>query len=136
MNPISKQDQQIPPPFFLSPSAVPMPTPVAVAIPLRYKYVVYNHKCFCCDYKLCEIKREKSTFKVNNLCELFEFSVDKTDKEITSILEEVGVPTNKSYKLEVYSRDYLVRTKHFTSLDGVTNYITRCEKVLRDVSYT
>ena len=123
----------------ISPLMLPPPTAVAVAQPfIHYEYKVYKRCGWCCYNESFLLTKKKDTIWNLNLLDggVYDIPVNKTNEDITMVINSLGVKKNSIYKVVVYNRDTILQVKYFISLTSIVDFITKNETVIQGVAYS
>ena len=124
----------------MSPLQLPA-TAVAVARPfIHYDYIV-KERCGWCCYNECFLLTKKDDTKWNlTLYDAGKSSYDipsnKSNEDITMIINSLGVKKNSIYRVDVFNRDNFIQKKYFISLPSIIEFITKNEVVIEGVVYS
>lgn len=124
-------------------SPLQLPTP-AVAVALRpfihYDYIVLKRCGWCC-YNECFLLTKKDDTKWNltlydNGKSSYDIPTNKSNEDISMIINSLGVKKNSIYRVDVYNRDCFIQKKYFISLPSIIEFITKNEVVIEGVVYS
>ncbi len=126
----------------ISPLVLPEPAPiVAVAQPfIHYDYMIYKRKGWCCyieSFLLTKQRLEKwkiTLFDPDKSS--YDIPVNKTNEDISMIINSLGVKKKGIYKVNVFNRNHFIQTKHFISLSTIIEFITKNERIISGVVYS
>lgn len=114
--------------------------PVAVAKPfIHYEYVILKRTSFFCYTELFMLtKKNDNKWKLSFYSPTISYDIpsNKTNEDITMIINSLGVKKNNIYRVDVFNRDNLIQNKHFISLDSIIEFITKNEVVIEGVVYS
>lgn len=121
-----------PPELYLSPPAIP----IARAEPIQYEYIVFNRH-ICCYNHLFTMTKKPSNWKIKlpSHKQSYEVPLDKTVNDLSMIVQSLGVFPKGIFKVEVWSKDILVKTGYHTTIHSICKFIADQELVLGGVNY-
>jgi len=124
----------------ISPLQLPA-TAVAVARPfIHYDYLISKRHNFCC-YSKCFLLTKKDNIRWNLILydvdkSSYDIPTEKTNEDMTMIINSLGVKKNSIYKIDVFNRDKFIQKKHFISLQTIIEFITKNEFVVEGVVHS
>ena len=121
-----------PPPLVLSPPAIP----ILRAEPIEYEYIIFERH-LCCYNHLFSMRKKPSVWKVTlpSHKQSYEVPLDKTVNDMSMIIQSLGIFHKGIYKVEVWSKDILVKTSYYTQIHSICKFISDQEVVLGGVAY-
>lgn len=125
----------------ISPLQLPAVAVARVLSPfIHYDYVVLKRCGWCC-YNDCFSLTKKDQTKWNlTLYDVnrskYDIPTNKSNEDISMIINSLGVKKNSIYRVDVYNRDCFIQKKYFISLSSIIEFITKNEIVIAGVVYS
>jgi len=121
-----------PPALYLSPPAIP----ILKAEPINYEYIVFTRH-LCCYNHIFTIQknREKWKLRLADHKQSYEIPIDKEVNDISMIVQSLGVYHKGLFKLEIWSKDNLIKKHYFPLLHSVIKHISDNELIIAGVNY-
>ncbi len=125
----------------ISPLQLPAIAVASVLSPfIHYDYIVLKRCGWCC-YNDCFSLTKKDQTKWNlTLYDVnrskYDIPTNKSNEDISMIINSLGVKKNSIYRVDVYNRDCFIQKKYFISLSSIIEFITKNEIVIAGVVYS
>ena len=125
----------------MSPLQLPAIAVASVFSPfIHYDYIVLKRCRWCC-YNDCFSLTKKDQTKWNLTLydanrSKYDIPTNKSNEDISMIINSLGVKKNSIYRVDVYNRDCFIQKKYFISLASIIDFITKNEIVIAGVVYS
>jgi len=128
------QKQEMPPPLYLSPSA--MPVQIINLNPIQYTYNIHKNS-YCCYNLIFSMKKKENNWIINIIDhkKSYQIPIEKNVEDISIILTSLGISMRGVYKLNIINGDIDVVTYKYTNIKTMIKKIMDNEMIIQGICY-